>query len=172
MTTLTTDAPLVEMLYTMAENWSRILIGNNCPAVNAVAERARHPRVGDLVFETSHQLGARNADMVATLGVLLAIEKRPLYTPEEWDEAAEGRPCPTEKAYVIRDLTGRRFTWTNASLIALPVCTHESLMVPTGTFGETRSADVQERADSLFVASFHNTRMLSPVRDWLTKPLT
>jgi hypothetical protein len=162
------DVPLLELLYTFAEAWADLLVGNNCPRVNAVSERARRPRGGDLVFERTHRLGARNADMAATLGVLLAVEQRPLYPPGEWDEAAEGRPCPAETTYVIRTLDGRRFTWTNASLVALPVCTQEAWQVAVvgGALGEMRSATVEERADSLFVSSY--TRMLPAVRAWLS----
>lgn len=165
------NVPFLELLYTFAENWHSLLAANNCPRVNAIAERARHPQVGDLVFETTHRLGARNADMAATLGVLLAVEDRPLYAAEEWDEATEGKPCPTETVYVLRTLDGRRFTWTNASIIALPVCTQEAWQVAANAdaLGEMRPATLVERADSLFVTSFHHTRMLPVVRAWLER---
>lgn len=156
------ETPLLALLYTMAENYTDLFAANNSPRVNAIGERARRPQVGDFVFETSHRLGERNAHMPATLGVLLAIEHRPLYPAEEWDEAREGRPCPTEKVYVVRTLDGNQFSWTNARLMALPVCTRSD-------YGP-KNAVAQENVESRFVAdvlALHDRRVLPEVREWV-----
>lgn len=110
---------LFDLLYILARNWIDAGLGHNCPRLNAIAERSRNPRIGDLVMETSHRWGA---DRVTTIGVLIREERRPLYTPEQWTEAGESGEPPTEQTWTLRTLDGREFTWWNASVRALPVC--------------------------------------------------
>ena len=109
--------------YELAVAWADMLFGHNSQHVNAAAARARNVRVGDLVLEMSHRARA-NYDARTTLGTLIAIEQRrtdaALPDDEKWNEADEGRPCPTETAYVICDMRGDMITWTNASFYALP----------------------------------------------------
>jgi len=75
--------------------------------------------VGDFVFENTSPPD-ETIPSINKVGWLQRIAHEPRFSNDEWKEMAEGRPCPTERAYYIRTLDGREFRWTNAQMIALP----------------------------------------------------
>jgi hypothetical protein len=90
------------------------------PVIHEAYKRMSNPVVGDWVIETStiymkgHNLNG--------LGVLAEIANEPVDFNDPdfvWDEVEEGRPHPKERVYYINTLDGRRFRWTNASVIAI-----------------------------------------------------
>lgn len=99
------------------------LVGTPAETTRRYYERAKEPKVGDLVTESTTVYGMRheNATDLDGVGILeeVAREKVDFGDPEfVWDEQAEGRPHPTEKVFYIRTLDGRRFRWVNASFVA------------------------------------------------------
>lgn len=96
------------------------LIGNPPGIVVKAGERIKTPRVGDWVIETSTVWMSR--PHLDGIGILEAIEMEPVvYSDPDfvWDEATEGRPHPTERVYYLRTMDGRRFRWTNASMVGV-----------------------------------------------------
>jgi hypothetical protein len=89
--------------------------------------RMTNPQVGDWVIETSTVFMTRprmrrspSSDLDG-VGILEEIAWENVQFPDPgfvWNEEEEGRPHPTEKIYYIRTLDGRRFRWSNASIIA------------------------------------------------------
>ncbi len=94
------------------------LVGNPAQVTELYSERARNPRVGDMVIESTtihwpqHDLNG--------VGILEEITHEPVVYGDgfAWDEEAEGRPHPTERVFYLRTLDGRRARWTNADLVA------------------------------------------------------
>jgi hypothetical protein len=104
--------------------YSNTLIGNGPECVHRAFKRMTSPQIGDWVIETSTIHGFRHKDGTDLdgIGVLeeIAWEKVDFGDCDfVWDEEAEGRPHPTEKISYIRTMDGRRFRWTNASIVAV-----------------------------------------------------
>jgi len=103
-------------------NAYRATIGCNTDVMRAYQARASQPRVGDLVIEATTIYGVRHEggtdlDGIGTLEEI-ACEPIGLGDPDfTWDEAEDG-PRPTEEAFYLRTLDGRRFRWINAQIIA------------------------------------------------------
>jgi hypothetical protein len=99
-----TNEQLVSILYALAREWKSAIIGDNCPRLNALRDRAFRPKVGDIVFERTHP--NRYADIETkkgAIGELLSVE-----TTEDGDTA-----------YTIQDLSGQPRRWVNADFVAL-----------------------------------------------------
>lgn len=109
------------VLRTSADNaWSNTLIGTEARCVHDAYARMKAPVVGDWVIETStlYVTGRPHLDAV---GVLEEAGREPVVWGDPdfvWDEKEDG-PHPTEQVWYIRTLDGRRFRWTNASIIAI-----------------------------------------------------
>jgi hypothetical protein len=107
---------LVDLLVAVVNRHYGTALAAPSPLGKAEYQELNEPKVGDIVMEKS-SIGRRpNRDRI---GRLLRIESQPICKPEEWDEKTEGRPVPTEQAWVIQPLLGHRdeITWTNASFI-------------------------------------------------------
>ena len=105
--------------------WTNTLIGQAPPDVRKTFEQMKYPEVGDWVIEASTIHGMRHspASDLDGVGVLeeVAQEKIDFGDPDfVWDEAEEGRPHPVEPVFYIRTIDGRRFRWTNATILAAP----------------------------------------------------
>lgn len=100
------------------------LVGSPAKVTERFGDRMKSPQVGDWVAEVSTMYRSRGTTDIDALGKLeeIAWEKVAFESDPEfvWDEAVEGRPHPTERVYYIRTLDGRRFRWTNASIVAAP----------------------------------------------------
>lgn len=100
------------------------MIGDAPLVVRRAYERMKNPSVGDWVIEAStiHEFRHLNGADLNGIGVLeeIAWEKVDFEDPAfVWDEEAEGAPHPTERVYYIRTMDGRRFRWTNATIVAV-----------------------------------------------------
>ena len=95
---------LVSILYALAREWKSAIIGDNCPRLNALRDRAFRPEVGDIVFERTHPNRYANIETKeGAIGELLSVET-----------TADG-----DTAYTIQDLSGQTRRWSNADFIAL-----------------------------------------------------
>lgn len=122
---------LARAIVTMAYNASGALyMGKPTGRVEDLRRRFDDIQVGDLIVETSSALmdgrrGEKNyRPALDALGYLVKVTWEPVVWGDPdfvWDEAAEGKPEPTEKCTYIRTLDGREFRWTNASFISCPV---------------------------------------------------
>jgi hypothetical protein len=95
-----------------------LALSSRAPAYGGRWRRLQEPRPGDLVAEVS-TLYRDNA--IDAVGRLTRVQQDPVDYGEgadPWDEAAEGRPHPTETVYYIRTLDGREMRWTNAKFVA------------------------------------------------------
>lgn len=94
-----------------------LLCGSPTPMQAMLLEDMRRVEIGDLVMEssTSYHI-AQDAN---ALGWLREITSEPAFS--DWDEEAEGEECPYEKVWYIDTLDGRRFRWTNASFLTVPI---------------------------------------------------
>jgi PAS domain-containing protein len=96
------------------------LIGTPPGIVVKAGDRIKNPQRGDWVIETSSIW--RGQPHIDGIGILDAVEMEPVDFNDPdfvWDEASEGRPHPTERVYYLRTMDGRRFRWTNASIVAV-----------------------------------------------------
>lgn len=97
-------------------------LAGNAPNQRRAMERLSSPWFGDLVVEitTFFRTDRPKLDAVGWL-LRKTQEKIDFGDPGfVWDEAAEGRPHPTEEVVYIETLDGREFRWTNAKFIAIP----------------------------------------------------
>ena len=104
----------------MANAYDAVLCGQPNAVQARLLERMQLLRTGDLVVEKS-TMGMPSRDLDA-VGHLEKIEREPI--DMEWDENEDG-PKPTESVVYINTLDGRRYRWTNASFLSVPV---ESLL--------------------------------------------
>lgn len=112
-----TEAEIARVLRVSAYRaYLNTLIGAAPPCVQEAYKRMTHPRVGDWVIEISTIYIASRSD-VEGVGVLEEIAREPIDFLE-WDEAEDG-PVPEETVYYLRLIDGRRFRWSNASIIAV-----------------------------------------------------
>lgn len=99
------------------------LVGSAPPRVIEALERMKNPRVGDWVIETTTVWMGTRSDLDG-IGILEEIAREPFVFSGDpdfvWDEEVEGAPHPTETVYYLRTMDGRRFRWTNASIVAVP----------------------------------------------------
>lgn len=101
--------------------WSNVLIGNAPPVVKAAYQQMSNPSPGDWVAELT-TMGMRGRSSLDAVGILeeIARERVEFSDPDfVWDETEDG-PHPTETIYYIRTMDGRRFRWSNATIIAAP----------------------------------------------------
>lgn len=115
-----TIANLAQTLRRVTHNcWLATLIGNAPPATEKLRQRMKSLSIGDLVIEISTIYQSRGTSDIDAVGYLERISQEPAFA--DWDELAEGEPCPTETAYYIKLFDGRSFRWTNANFISCPV---------------------------------------------------
>lgn len=85
-------------------------------------DRSRSPVVGDLVIEASTVYRSRGTTDLDSVGILEEdCREKVIFSGDPefvWDEEVEGEPHPTERVFYIRTLDGRRFRWTNATMVA------------------------------------------------------
>lgn len=81
----------------------------NAPIAQEWAERAHHPRPGDLVYVPDRILGGRRDQGADTrnksFGYFITARREPVYGPDEWErvkDGFDGYPCPTEKVFYIQ----------------------------------------------------------------------
>lgn len=116
--------------------YTNTLIGGAPKRISDAFERMTKPVVGDWVIETS-TIGIRGRPDLDGVGILEEIAREKVVFSDsefEWDEVEDG-PWPTEPIHYIRTMDGRRFRWSNASIIAVLA------MTPI----ETAIRDVSER---------------------------
>lgn len=110
------------VLRTSAYNaYTNTLVGTAPQCIYDAGARMKAPVVGDWVIETStiYMNGRSPLDAV---GILEEAGREPVVWSDPdfvWDEEEQGVPHPTEQVWYIRTLDGRRFRWTNASIIAI-----------------------------------------------------
>lgn len=84
---------------------------------NTLIKTLTHPRVGDLVMETSTLFDAGRDE--ERMGRLVHATWEPVYTHEAWRAAGgvEGEPIPKERIVYIQLADGREYRWRNAVFI-------------------------------------------------------
>lgn len=120
--------------------WSATLIGNPAPIVRHMYERISHPRVGDLVIETSGIFRFRDDLETRTqaLGILLEHRREWWHTDEEWARELAEEPYederPTEDAWYVQYGSSAEDVcrWTNCDFITVPIDLDE-FRLPVGT---------------------------------------
>jgi hypothetical protein len=124
--TITSDAQPVDLQalaktlrYSIYNAYIATLIGGAPEITTRYSDRARNPKIGDLVVESSTIYRAcRDLDCVGFLEEI-AWEKVDFGDHEfVWDEEVERHPHPTERVFYIRTLDGRRYRWNNANMVA------------------------------------------------------
>lgn len=98
------------------------LVGTPALVTARYQERSRFPVVGDLVIEASTVYRSRGTADLDSVGILEEdCQEKVIFDSDPefvWDEDVEGEPHPTERVFYIRTLDGRRFRWTNATMVA------------------------------------------------------
>jgi hypothetical protein len=94
------------------------LVGSPAAITEAYSERARDPRIGDMVIESTTIHHPRHD--LNGVGILEKIVQEPVDYGADfiWDEETEGRPHPTERVFYLRTLDGALARWTNANMVA------------------------------------------------------
>ena len=120
------------------------------PWGKAFFHRMNNPQPGDFVVVGM----APNGEPDTLVGWLEALEDKPLYGPDEWDD---GGPSPTEPCYVLKLLDGREFRWVNVAVYALPLSqlpTHKVIADPKSLIEQ--DATLEEEINSFFSRPYND----------------
>lgn len=109
---------LVENAYLVYDS---CMVGNPAPKIAERYEAIANPKPGDLVLEVTAGIprssGVWDREAIGYLEKV-TTERIDALADEKWDEAAEGRPCPTEDCWYVRSLaTNTPTRWVNCRFI-------------------------------------------------------
>lgn len=105
--------------------WDALLAGGSAPSSQAACARARVPHPGDLVVEMSTlaTLCMRDPDLLDDRwdGQFAPFLRSEIRHHDEEDEEDEGATWTwSEDVHVVGNPDGSEFTWSNATLLAVP----------------------------------------------------